>query len=98
MAQSPPLSVEQFRGEGLPLRPMLINGNSGTSLERISDEVEYLNRGMHVQVQPVQWKRERAQGYSAFIACPNRIATQYQSLRGSVICLDADTGRMIRES
>jgi outer membrane protein assembly factor BamB len=47
---------------------------------------------------PVLWTRELGQGYSAFVAWSNRIATQYQSLGGQyVICLDSDTGQTIWE-
>jgi len=47
---------------------------------------------------PVLWTRELGQGYSSFVAWNDRIATQYQSLRGqSVICLDANSGETIWE-
>ena len=47
---------------------------------------------------PVLWTRELGQGYSAFVAWDNRIATQYQTLRGQfVVCLDADTGSTVWE-
>ena len=47
---------------------------------------------------PVLWTRELGQGYSAFVAWNNRIATQYQTLRGQfVVCLDANTGSTIWE-
>lgn len=45
---------------------------------------------------PVLWTRKLGQGYSAFVAWDDRIATQYQTLGGQyVICLDADTGRTL---
>lgn len=47
---------------------------------------------------PVQWTRQLGQGYSAFIAWGDRIATQYQSLSGQyVICMDANTGQTLWE-
>jgi hypothetical protein len=47
---------------------------------------------------PVLWTRELSQGYSAFVTWNDRIATQYQTLRGQfVICLDANTGSTIWE-
>ncbi len=47
---------------------------------------------------PVLWTRELGQGYSAFVAWDDRLATQYQTLRGQfVACLEADTGRTIWE-
>ncbi len=47
---------------------------------------------------PVLWTRELGQGYSAFVAWGDRIATQYQSLSGQfVVCLDANTGQTIWE-
>ena len=47
---------------------------------------------------PVLWTRELGQGYSAFIAWDQFVATQYQSLSGLyVVCLDAGTGRTIWE-
>lgn len=47
---------------------------------------------------PVLWTRELGQGYSSFIAWKNRIATQYQNLRGQhVVCLEADTGQTVWE-
>jgi outer membrane protein assembly factor BamB len=45
---------------------------------------------------PILWTRELGQGYSAFVAWDDRIATQYQTSSGQyVICLDADTGRTV---
>ncbi|MBC7966907.1 MAG: PQQ-like beta-propeller repeat protein, partial [Fuerstia sp.] len=47
---------------------------------------------------PVLWTRELGQGYSAFIAWGDRIATQYQSLSGQyLICMDANTGQTLWE-
>ena len=41
----------------------------------------------------VLWTRELGQGYSAFIAWDESVATQYQQLSGQyIICLDANTG------
>ena len=47
---------------------------------------------------PVLWTRALGQGYSAFVAWSNRVATQYQSLSGQfVICLNANTGSTLWE-
>ncbi len=47
---------------------------------------------------PVLWVKELGQGYSAFVAHGRRVFTQTQSLAGQyVVCLDADTGRIIWE-
>lgn len=43
---------------------------------------------------PVLWSRELGQGYSAFIAWDNYVATQYQQLSGQyIICMAADSGK-----
>ncbi len=43
---------------------------------------------------PVLWSRELGQGYSAFIAWDQCIATQYQQLSGQyLICMAADSGK-----
>ena len=47
---------------------------------------------------PVLWTRELGQGYSSFVAWNDRIATQYQNLRGQfVVCLNTDTGETLWE-
>ncbi|MHB9049316.1 MAG: PQQ-binding-like beta-propeller repeat protein, partial [Pirellulales bacterium] len=47
---------------------------------------------------PVLWTRTLGQGYSAFVAWNDRIATQYQTLGGQyVICLSADSGETLWE-
>lgn len=47
---------------------------------------------------PVLWTRELGQGYSAFIGVGGRVYTQTQDLSSqSVICLEADTGRLVWE-
>jgi outer membrane protein assembly factor BamB len=72
-------------------------GIRGPEWNGISDETG-LADSWPVEGPPVLWTRELGQGYSAFVAWSNRIATQYQSLSGQyVICLDADTGHTIWE-
>lgn len=44
---------------------------------------------------PVLWTLELGQGYSAFVAWEDSVATQYQTLGGQyVVCLDAKTGHI----
>ncbi len=46
-----------------------------------------------VEGPPILWVRTLGQGYSAFIAWDNCVATQFQTLGGQyVICLEADSG------
>lgn len=72
-------------------------GIRGPHWNGISDERE-ISESWPSEGPPVLWTRELGQGYSSFVAWPNRIATQYQSLSGQyVICLDADTGNTIWE-
>lgn len=45
---------------------------------------------------PVLWTRNLGQGYSAFVAWGDRIATQYQTLGGQyVVCMSAETGETV---
>jgi outer membrane protein assembly factor BamB len=47
---------------------------------------------------PVLWSRTLGQGYSAFVAWSDKVATQYQTLGGQyVICLSMDTGETVWE-
>jgi outer membrane protein assembly factor BamB len=47
---------------------------------------------------PVLWTRDLGQGYSAFIGVGGRVYTQTQDLSAqSVVCLEADTGRLVWE-
>ncbi|MFZ5830058.1 MAG: hypothetical protein ACOY3P_08220, partial [Planctomycetota bacterium] len=47
---------------------------------------------------PVLWTRELGEGYSAFVAWGDRVATQCQTLGGQyVICLSADAGETLWE-
>ena len=72
-------------------------GIRGPHWNGISDEAG-LSDSWPAEGPPVLWTRELGQGYSAFVAWSNRIATQYQSLAGQyVICLDADTGHTLWE-
>jgi outer membrane protein assembly factor BamB len=72
-------------------------GIRGPNWNGISDETG-LADSWPAEGPPVLWTRELGQGYSAFVAWSNRIATQYQSLSGQyVICFDADTGQTIWE-
>ena len=51
-----------------------------------------------VEGPPVLWTRVLGQGYSAFVAWDDRIATQYQSLQGQfVVCMNADDGSTLWE-
>ena len=45
---------------------------------------------------PVLWTRPLGQGYSAFVAWDDRVATQYQTLGGQyLVCLEADSGETV---
>ena len=47
---------------------------------------------------PVLWVKDLGKGYSSFVASGDRVFTQTQDvLRQSVVCLEADTGRIIWE-
>jgi hypothetical protein len=97
VGQSPPLAVESSAAKAATSPNADWPGIRGPHWNGISDEVG-ISESWPAEGPPVLWTRELGQGYSAFIAWPNRIATQYQSLRGQyVICLDADTGRTIWE-
>ena len=72
-------------------------GIRGTEWNGISQESGIMETWPE-QGPPVLWTRQLGQGYSAFIAWDDRLATQYQSLSGQyVICMDANTGQTLWE-
>lgn len=81
------LSAEEFNWPGI----------RGTEWNGISHESNIID-SWPKEGPPVLWTRQLGQGYSAFIAWGDRIATQYQSLSGQyVICMDANTGQTLWE-
>lgn len=81
------LFAERARGEWPFIR--------GTNFDGHSQETGLLDEWPKAGP-PVLWTRELGQGYSAFIAWEDRIATQYQTLAGQfVVCLEADTGKTL---
>ena len=72
-------------------------GIRGTEWNGVSHESGIMDSWPEVGP-PVLWTRQLGQGYSAFIAWGDRIATQYQSLSGQyAICMDANTGQTLWE-
>jgi len=73
------------------------SGIRGPRWDGISDDSGIAD-SWPAQGPPVLWTRELGQGYSAFIAWGDRIATQYQSLSGQyLICMNANTGKTLWE-
>lgn len=65
----------------------------GSAWNGISDE-EGIAETWPQEGLPVLWTRELGQGYSAFIAWDNSVATQYQTLAGQyIVCLSAENGQ-----